>query len=340
MGMGSLDDYEASVTDQRAPLPPKPETLDFIRHATLAANGHNTQPWRFRVGPNRIDILPDLARRTPAVDPDDHHLFVSLGCASENLALACSAGGHPGEHQFDASQEGSISFQFSSGTPVSSALFKAIPVRQSSRTLYDGKPVSALDLQRLAAAAAIPGVDIVLLTERQYINQIRDLVIAANSVQMADPAFMSELKRWLRFNPRQAIRTGDGLFAATSGAPSLPSWLGAMAVDWMFKSGTETDKYAAQINSSAGITVFVAQREDHEHWVLAGRACQRFALQATALGIRHAFVNQPVEVASLRPDLANLIGLAGRRPDLVMRFGTGPAMPYSARRPVADVMLA
>jgi hypothetical protein len=27
-------------------------------------------------------ILPDLSRRCPAVDPDDHHLFVSLGCAA------------------------------------------------------------------------------------------------------------------------------------------------------------------------------------------------------------------------------------------------------------------
>jgi hypothetical protein len=51
-----------------------------------------------------------------------------------------------------------------------------------------------------------------------------------------------------------------------------------------------------------------------------------------------AFLNQPVEVAGLRPELAALAGLPGRRPDLVMRFGYGPSMPYAARRPVQDVL--
>lgn len=36
----------------------------------------------------QIEILPDVSRRTPVVDPDDRHLFIGLGCAAENLALA------------------------------------------------------------------------------------------------------------------------------------------------------------------------------------------------------------------------------------------------------------
>jgi hypothetical protein len=106
----------------------------------------------------------------------------------------------------------------------------------------------------------------------------------------------------------------------------------------VFKADAENDRYARQIASSAGIAVFAAQRDDRAHWVAAGRACQRFALQATALGMKHAFLNQPVEVASLRPELARLVGLPGRRPDIVMRFGYGPALPYSLRRPVAAVL--
>ena len=156
---------------------------------------------------------------------------------------------------------------------------------------------------------------------------------------MADPAFVRELKTWLRFSPNEAMRTGDGLFSAASGNPALPAWLGPSLFDWVFTADAENDKYARQIASSAGLAVFVAQHDDPEHWVLAGRACQRFALQATALGLRHAFINQPVEVASLRPDLAALVGMPGRRPDLVMRFGHGPTLPYSARRPVASVMM-
>ena len=134
------------------------------------------------------------------------------------------------------------------------------------------------------------------------------------------------------------METGDGLFSATTGNPTLPSWLGPLLLDFVFKAASENDKYSRQIASSAGIAVFVAATSDPEHWVLAGRTCQRFAVQATALGMKHAFINQPVEVASLRPDLAALVGMAGRRPDLVMRFGYGAALPYSARRPVGAVL--
>ena len=101
----------------------------------------------------------------------------------------------------------------------------------------------------------------------------------------------------------------------------------------------ENEKYVRQLRSSAGIAVFAGARADPEHWIQVGRACQRFALQATALGLQHAFMNQPVEVVSLRPELASLVGLPGRRPDIVMRFGRGRALPFSARRPVENVLV-
>lgn len=335
---GSMDDYNASIVATRAALAANPDMLDLIRYATLAANGHNTQPWRFRVSEGRVDILPDLTRRTPAVDPDDHHLFASLGCAAENLSLAASARGRPGEISFDPANDGAVTFAFGGTATQASVLFDAIPNRQSTRAEYDGRPVSTADLGALAAAAAIPGVDLVLITDRAQINQVRELVLAGNSAQIADAAFMRELKSWLRFSPRQAIDTGDGLFSATTGNPTLPSWLGPLMIDMVFKADTENEKYARQIQSSAGIAVFVSARDDKEHWVRAGRACQRFALQATALGMKHAFISQPVEVARLRPELAALVGLPGRRPDIVMRFGYGAALPFSARRPVDAVL--
>ena len=82
-----MEAISASAAATRATLSQRPEMLDLRRHATLAPNGHNTQPWRFRVGQNRIEIVPDFSRRTPIVDPDDHHIFVSLGCAAENWHL-------------------------------------------------------------------------------------------------------------------------------------------------------------------------------------------------------------------------------------------------------------
>jgi hypothetical protein len=233
-----------------------------------------------------------------------------------------------------------VRFDFDRGPAVPSVLFDAIPKRQSARTDYDGRAVGAADLAVLAAAAAVPGVDLVLLTDRIRIDHLRDLVLAGNSAQMADAAFVRELKSWLRFNPRQALRNSDGLYSATSGSPALPDWLGPQAFDWLSTAAVQNQTYARQIRSSAGIAVFVGAAADPAHWVAVGQACQRFALQATALGLKHAFINQPVEVAALRPELAALVGLPGRRPDIVMRFGYGPAMPWSPRRPVAAVMAA
>lgn len=336
---GSMSDYAVSVAKLRTELPLAPDVGDLIRYATLAPSGHNTQPWLFRPTGNQIAILPDLARRTPVVDPDDHHLFVSLGCAAETLAIAAGNTGRAGDMVFDPAGDGSVVFNFGSSARIEQPLFDAIPHRQSSRAEYDGSHVNASDLRMLAAAAKVPGVDLMLITERTQINGVRDLVINGNNAQIEDPAFMSELKLWLRFSPNAALRKGDGLFSAASGNPALPELLGPMLFDLAFTAKAEAQKYARQIDSSAGVAVFSGAEANPAHWVQVGRACQRFSLQATALGLRHAYLNQPVEVPQLRNELAALVGMPGRRPDIVMRFGYGPALPYSARRPVEAVLV-
>ena len=54
---------------------------------------------------------------------------------------------------------------------------------------------------------------------------------------------------------------------------------------------SENERYARQIRSSAGIAVFVSDVSDKAHWMEPGRCHERLALQATALGIRSAFLN-------------------------------------------------
>jgi len=336
--MGSMEAYAASVLATRRALASRPDVGDLIRFATLAPNGHNSQPWRFQVTDQQISILPDFTRRTPVVDPDDHHVFVSLGAAAENLSLAGAARGRGGTTRFDPAADGSVVFSFDSGHTAEPDLFDAIAHRQSTRADYDGRAVSSGDLRALAKAAETPGVDLVLITDRRLMERALDLVLTGNSAQLGDPAFLTELKHWIRFSPRQAQATGDGLFAAASGNPVTPDWLGPALMSMVLRADTDNDRYARQIRSSAGLAVFVSEHADKAHWVASGRACQRFALRATALGMKVAFVNQPVEVARLRPELADMIGLPGRRPDLVMRFGYGTTLPFSARRPVAAVL--
>lgn len=333
-----LDQYKEAVARQREVLKSDPAIHDLVRYATMAANGHNTQPWRFRADANRLAIIPDLSRRTEVVDPDDHHLYVSLGCAAENLLIAGAAHGRLGEMRIAGDTETTIEVQLGTSQPRTDALYDAIPTRQSTRSLYDGRPVSAGDLAALKSAAREDGVRVHFFTEPADREKVLEFVTAGNSAQMNDPAFVEELKHWLRFNPDRAVETGDGLFAPCSGNPAMPDWIGSRMFDMFFTESAENDKYAAHIRSSAGIAVFVGDKADHEHWIKVGRSFERFALQATALGIRNAHVNQPIEVASIRPEFAAWMGDADVRPDLIVRFGHAPPLPMSLRRPVADVM--
>jgi len=325
--------HAAGVVAQGAPV-----MRELVRYATLAPSSHNTQCWRFRLGAKSISILPDFARRCPAVDPDDHHLFVSLGCASENLIQASLAMGLHGEASFETARD-AVHIALSPTGANATPLFKAIPDRQSTRGEYDARPLSMEELALLERAATSDRVRVLLLTECSAIEKVLEYVVQGNTAQMNDPAFVAELKTWIRFNGTDAVRTGDGLFSASSGNPTVPAWLGRRMFDLFFSPKSENDKYAKHLRSSAGVAVFVGQAADQPHWVEVGRAYERFALQATALGIRTAFVNQPVEVASLRSQFASCVGAGTMRPDLVVRFGRGPTLPRSLRRPVQAVLV-
>jgi hypothetical protein len=193
-------------------------------------------------------------------------------------------------------------------------------------------------LQELARAAERRGVRLLLLTERTKVEGVTEYVTQGNSAQIRNAAFVKELKRWVRFNEADALATGDGLFSRLTGNPTLPHWLGNLLFSMVLSEKSENDKYASQLRSSAGVAIFVGDRADPANWFEVGRAYERFALAATAPGVRTAFVNQPVEVPAVRTEFAEWLGLGSLRPDLVVRFGRGPQLPYSMRRPVADVI--
>ena len=340
-----MSQYDDAVSAMRVGLPARPELRDYVRFGTLAANSHNTQPWKFRLGERSIDILPDFSRRTPIVDPDDHHLYVTLGCAAQNVVMAAEASNGPAElsvRTIDCEGTG-IRVVVGQGPGsvhgIDAGLCSAIPVRQSTRSEYDGRPLSGSELRQLESAAALPGVDVLFITEGPRMEQALQFIQAGNSAQMDSPAFVRELKEWIRYNPAAALQSGDGLLGRCSGSPSAPNWLGPMIFDLAFKKAAENKKYARQLRSSAGLVVFVADREDPEGWIQVGRSFQRFALQATVLGIRHAHLNMPIEVPEVRPAFADWAGIPGRRPDLVVRFGKALPMPMSIRRPLDAVLV-
>lgn len=310
----------------------------LVRYATLAASSHNTQPWKFKLEPSRIVILPDLSRRCPAVDPDDHHLYASLGCAAENLLVAAQAAGLKGHYSYDASAS-SLQVDFEAAPPLRSALFEVIPRRQCSRAEYDGSSLSAEQFRQLEEAGHGNGVSVMLLTDSRRKEQVAQYVAEGNTTQFGDVAWTEELKSWIRFNARDAVRTGDGLYGPVMGSPDVHRLLGMLFMRFAFSAKSQNRKDIRHIRSSAAIAVFFSEADDKPHWIEAGRCYERFALQAAALDLRTAFINQPVEVPALRPQFARFLGMGNQRPDLIVRIGHGCEMPRSLRRPVEQVLV-
>jgi hypothetical protein len=329
--------YDRIATTLRQPDPHASPERELVRLATLAASSHNTQPWTFAVAPDSITIRADRSRRCPVVDPDDAHLFKSLGCAAENLVHAAAAQGRAAEVAVDA--DGHVVVDLDApGTATATPLAAAIETRQCTRGAYDGRPVGEDDLSTLERSGSLGRVRCLLLTEPGDLAAVAEHVASGDLAQLDDTAFRRELVSWIRFNPSAALRRRDGLAGRTTGRPPVPTPLGTLLARFLLRAGAQAEADAELVRGSAGVAVLVTQGDDRSAWVEAGRACQRFALQAEALDLRTAFVNQPIEVPGLRPRFETWLGLTGERAQLVVRFGHGPKLPYSLRRPVRDVL--
>lgn len=310
---------------------------ELVRYATLAANGHNTQPWTFTINDNSIEIQPDYSRRLSVVDPNDRELWLSLGCALENLLIAARAIGYATEVTYPDTGE-VIRVGLIEDTPQASKLFDAIPLRQNTRSEYDGQPVTSTDFDRMQKVGLEPNVTLHFVTQSNELETVLEYVNQGNVTQYSDKAFVNELIHWLRFNKREALASLDGLYSRCSGNPEVPRWLGQMFVSGG-KPQQEADVDAKKLRSSSGAVVIASTSDDKTTWVRTGQVYERLALTLTSLEIKSAFLNQPIEVTDLRSQFQSAMGLGAALPQLLVRFGYADAMPRSLRRPVEQVLL-
>lgn len=316
------------------------ERQALIQAATLAASSHNTQPWTFTADAGGITIAPDLSRRCTVVDPDDSHLFKSLGCAAENIVAAAPVYGLVAEVGILDGGNIRIELARSRSAGDGDGALAAIAERQCTKTEYDGRALDPAESAALEAAGSGDGVRVELIDAAALKEAILELVNEGNRAQLSDPAFRHELIEWIRFNDKQALRCGDGLSGRVTDQPQLPAWLAKPLMRFVLTPKTQVETDTKNLRSAAGIAVFIGASDTLPAWIETGRAYERFALRATAAGIRNAFINQPIEVRSLRGELHALLGLAGTETaHLMVRYGHAPLAPYSLRRPVADVRL-
>lgn len=137
-----------------------PGPLGAVAAAVLAANPHNTQPWVFHVTDRAIEVYVDAVRNIGTVDPYRREQHVGLGCALENLALACRARGlQPTIGLLPDGPSGSRVAHVAL-TPAGrrgSPLYDAIGRRRTNRGPYSRRPVAADILTALVDTGGPPG---------------------------------------------------------------------------------------------------------------------------------------------------------------------------------------
>lgn len=315
---------------------------EIIRYATLAPSGHNTQPWKFSIDGSSIKIFPDLTRQLPVVDPDHRELYISLGCALENLVIAARYAGYDSEVEYFPASEPEECLlvnlkRFKAAE--NNILFQAIPERHTNRREYNGQQIPTEDLKKLESVLKKEGITSLVLTESKTIEQIIELVREGNNIQMNNDAYMDELVSWIRFSDAEAEKHLDGLALRAMGRSPAPGWLGRMFMNLFASAKSQSKTDEKNIRSSSALMLFVSENNEKKSWVDVGRCFERIALTLTTLNIKNAHLNQLCEVPQLRTELQQQLALGNAHPQLLLRIGYAEPLPHAPRRTVEQVLI-
>lgn len=303
-------------------------------HAILAPSSHNTQPWRLRLAGGRLDLLADRGRALPVVDPEDRALVISCGAALGHLRVAAEALGQGLDVTLlPEPAEADLLARILAGpacAPPRPELLHAIAARRTTRAAFTAEPL-AQPLPRAEGG----GATLHWRTAAADRRAIAELIAEGDRAQMADPGFRGELAAWVR--SRHAA-SRDGMSGAAFGMPDILSFVGAMAIRRFDMGAGQAAHDMALAENSPALGVLATAGDTPLDWLRAGEALSRAILALTAAGLKHSYLNQPIEVPALRPRLAALLGTR-EVPQILLRAGHGPDIAPSVRRPLAEVLV-
>ena len=336
-----MSEQSSRSTTVAVARPPQESAADALSaavdRAVLAPSLHNTQPWRFTVHADRLDVRADRSRHLRSIDPPGRELVQSVGAALFNARVALAARGWAVDVQRCPSPDDAdllAVLQLVDGPPDPglALLDPLVPRRRTNRRTFDATVPTDAELQSFTAAAvAEDAVLVPVLTDEQH-RLVARLTQEADAQQRADPAYLAELARWTN----RAPATGDGIVAAavphvdgtatddvpmrdfdTRGEGELPPSSGLGAERTMMVLGTLTDDDAARLRS--------------------GEAMQRVLLEITRAGWAVSPVTQAVEVPVTRLRLRT--GLTWDTwPQMVLRIGHAGPTGATPRRQRAKVV--
>jgi nitroreductase len=308
----------------------------LIREAVLAPSVHNSQPWRFRVTPDAIDVFLDPERVLPASDPTGRAARVSCGAAVYNLRLSLAVRGTPPDVAIQpVFGEPQLLARLTPGrarppTPVERRLHTAIAGRHSNREPFADKPVPVAVRSELIQAAGAENGWLDLLLGSAAVDATAALIRTADALLNQNPAYQDELRAWARTDPT----VSDGVPAAAGGSAPHPDELLARR-DF---GGPERPTIRAYEREPL-IAAIGMQGETAADEVRAGMCLQRVLLTATDLGLASSMFSQPIDVPSIREQLRLALGRP-YAPQMLLRFGYAVHLATSGRRPAEDVTVS
>jgi len=300
----------------------------LVRYALLAPSFRNAQPWRFRVDDSRVSIYADLSRRPLAADLRQRDLYISLGCALENLLLAAERFGFTHElDYFPLSEEDKLVAQvrFAAGAPAASgALFRAIVQRRTHHGGYNRKPLGPTAMRRLNACCDEPGLSLLLTQDAPIKAAVERMVLQASEIAFRNPWYLRE----------HAESRRDGALGAADPVSSLLNL--ALAHFGISDHIVKHDHRALLTSPAFGL--ITGRRGGREAQVRAGRVLERLYLCATTLSLCIQPLSVLLESAEVAAAFARLFR-AGGVPLLPFRLGYA-ARPEKAapRRPLEEVL--
>ncbi|MFD4248942.1 Acg family FMN-binding oxidoreductase [Amycolatopsis thermoflava] len=299
-----------------------------LEAAVRAPSPHNSQPWRFEVAGDRIDVLLDGDRVLQAADPDGREARLSCGAAILNLRVAIRAAGRTPVVELHSDPVRLATVRVGgprAAGPEDQALARAVAYRRSNRRPFTERTVPPHVREALVRAAIAEGAELTLVREPGLTGELAMLLRRAERTQRADPRFQDELARW---TVTEGARD-DGVPLVAGGPRAEP---GTQLALRRFGGGGGERPYER--------TPLLAVLSSHTDVPLAqvrtGQALQRVLLTATTAGVSVSFLSQAVEVPATRAGLRRLLGRP-THPQAVLRFGYGFSAPATRRRSVDQV---
>ncbi len=316
------------------------EQLRFLlNYAVLAPSRHNSQPWRFRVELNTVELYADRSRRLSAVDSEDRELIISCGAALENLLIAMRYFGYaPGleiqPYPHDPDLLARVRFnKGAEATGEERKLFHAMQKRRTNRHLFEEREVPA------SLIFALEGIAIQQGTSFQVVPQemrpaVTNLIVTADRQLWSDSHYRQELAAWTR--PGYGNRR-DGVPEDALGKEDLASSLSPPLIRTLILHD-ETAKRQHGAPGSPVLAVISTFADSWFDWLAAGQTLEKMLLLARSEEVWASFFNQAIEVPALRTQLRDILEQKNF-PQIMLRMGYGPEISPTPRRGVEEVLL-